>query len=127
MFTFPNRLNGFNALVPMPASPPENSIFRETLPEYILGAVVREHWFMNSEAAQVSSLAPPLGDISREEILRRLDDPKLTIMDALPPESYEAAHIPGAINLPVADVEQSARTLLPDPAAEIAVYCAKFT
>jgi rhodanese-related sulfurtransferase len=81
---------------------------------------------MSPEAAKIPVL-PPLGDISREEILRRLNDPALTIVDVLPPESYEAAHIPGAINLPVADIEERARVLLPAPAAEIAVYCAKFT
>jgi len=81
---------------------------------------------MTPEAARIS--APPvLTDISREEILRRLNDPALTIVDVLPSESYEAAHIPGAINLPIADIEERASTLLPDRAAEIAVYCAKFT
>jgi rhodanese-related sulfurtransferase len=82
---------------------------------------------MTSEAAANISIAPPLADISREEILRRLDDAKLTIADVLPAESYDSAHIPGSINLPLADIEQRAGELLPDPAAEIAVYCAKFT
>jgi rhodanese-related sulfurtransferase len=81
---------------------------------------------MSPEAAQIS-VPPPLPDISREEILRRLDDRKLTIVDVLPAESYESAHIPGSINLPLADIEDRAGQLLPDPAAEIAVYCAKFT
>jgi len=81
---------------------------------------------MTPQAATIS--APPvLGDITREELLRRLHDPSLTIVDALPRASYEEGHIPGAINLPVAEVEARARTLLPDPAAEIVVYCAKFT
>jgi rhodanese-related sulfurtransferase len=80
---------------------------------------------MTPEAAHISP--PPLADISREEILSRLTDPTLTIVDVLPCSSYESGHIPGAINLPVAEVEQRATELLPDPAAEIAVYCAKFT
>ncbi len=82
---------------------------------------------MTPEAAANVSLPPPLADISREEILRRLNDPTLTIVDVLPVESYDSAHIPRAINIPVADIEQRAGALLPDPAAEIAVYCAKFT
>jgi rhodanese-related sulfurtransferase len=81
---------------------------------------------MTPEAAQ-NIVEPQLPPISREELLRRLKDPRLTIVDALPAASYEAGHIPGAINLPVAEVEHRARTLLPDPAAEIAIYCAKFT
>lgn len=81
---------------------------------------------MTPEAATISQPSP-LADISREEILDRLNDPTLTIVDVLPASAYETGHIPGAINLPVAEVEERAATLLPDPAAEIAVYCAKFT
>ena len=81
---------------------------------------------MTPQAATIPAPAT-LGDISREELLRRLHDPSLTIVDALAQESYEQAHIPGALNLPVAEVQERAHTLLPDPAAEIVVYCAKFT
>jgi len=81
---------------------------------------------MSPQAAKISASAT-LGDISREELLGRLNDPALIIVDALPSSSYEAEHIPGAINLPVAEVEHLAAALLPDPAAEIVVYCAKFT
>jgi rhodanese-related sulfurtransferase len=81
---------------------------------------------MMPEAATIQEL-PPLPEISRDELSRRLKDPSLTIVDALVRASYETHHIPGAINLPVAEVEANARTLLPDPAAEIAIYCAKFT
>jgi rhodanese-related sulfurtransferase len=81
---------------------------------------------MTPEAA-TALVAEPIPEISREEVLRRLHDPALTIVDALPRESYETGHIPGALSLPVAEVESGARTLLPDPAAEITVYCAKFT
>ncbi len=80
---------------------------------------------MTPEAAKISP--PPLADISREQILSRLNDPTLTIVDVLPSSSYESGHIPGAINIPVAEIEERATELLPDPAAEIAVYCAKFT
>jgi rhodanese-related sulfurtransferase len=66
-------------------------------------------------------------DISRDELKRRLHDPSLLVVDVLPRESYAAHHIPGAINLPLAEVESRARELLPDLTAELAVYCAKFT
>ncbi len=81
---------------------------------------------MTPEAAQVSHL-PELADISREELLRRLTDRTLTIVDALAASSYEAEHIPGAISLPVAEVERQARQVLPNLSAEIAIYCARFT
>jgi rhodanese-related sulfurtransferase len=81
---------------------------------------------MTPEAAAIP-VPPPLAEISRAELLRRLDDPSLTIVDVLPPASYETHHIPGAINLPVAEIDTQAGTVLPDRAADIAVYCAKFT
>jgi ArsR family transcriptional regulator len=81
---------------------------------------------MPPEAAAISE-SPPLADISREELRRRLYDPSLAIVDVLPRSSFEMQHIPGAINLPLADIQKAAVNLLPDPSAEIAVYCAKFT
>jgi Rhodanese-like domain len=68
-----------------------------------------------------------LREIVRDELARKLRDPRLTLLDVLSPESYRAAHIPGAINLPLESVSHFAGDLLPDRNAEIAVYCAKFT
>ncbi|MBZ5640182.1 MAG: rhodanese-like domain-containing protein [Acidobacteriia bacterium] len=66
-------------------------------------------------------------EISREEVARRLRDPLLTIVDVLPRESYAGAHLPGAVSLPLAEVSDRAREVLPDPDREIAVYCGSFT
>jgi len=66
-------------------------------------------------------------EISRDELLRRLHDSSLTIVDVLPQASYVEAHIPGAINIPLEQIQTHAREQLPDFAAEIAVYCGKFT
>jgi rhodanese-related sulfurtransferase len=71
------------------------------------------------------SLAP--GEISREEIQRRLHDRSLILVDVLPREAHAAEHIPGSLNLPLAEIRERAHELFPHPAAEIAVYCAKFT
>ncbi len=70
---------------------------------------------------------PGVREISREELARRLRDPALAVMDVLAPETYAAKHIPGASNLPLAEVGTRARELFPDRHAEIAVYCAGFT
>jgi rhodanese-related sulfurtransferase len=48
---------------------------------------------------------------------------KTTIVDVLSPESYAARHIPGAINLPVADLARHAAAALPDRNADIVAYC----
>jgi len=56
-----------------------------------------------------------------------MHDRWLTVVDVLPRGSYEAEHIPGSLSLPLADIDAHAPEVLPDPGAEIAVYCAKFT
>jgi phage shock protein E len=75
-------------------------------------------------AAANSSDVP---EISRDELRHRLHDSSLTIVDVLPEVSYVEAHIPGALSLPLEQLASRARELLPDPAAEIAVYCGQFT
>jgi rhodanese-related sulfurtransferase len=81
---------------------------------------------MQSESA-LSSIPPDVPEISRDELRSRLKTPSLTIVDVLPAESYAAEHIPGAISLPFDSIASRAPELLPNPNAEIAVYCAKFT
>ena len=73
-------------------------------------------------------LRPELPDeISREELHGRLDDPLLAVVDVLPKEAYNSGHIPGAINLPLAELAVGAPKVLPNRTVEIAVYCASFT
>src|SRR5260370_31943569 len=90
----------------------------------ILGAVDST----KTMAAQLTAARPSdLPEISRDELLRRLKDSSLTILDVLPQASYVEAHIPRAINIPLEQIQTRARELLPDFAAEIAVYCGQFT
>lgn len=74
-----------------------------------------------------AATAAEVREISRDEIRRRLHDPALTLVDVLPHEAYAAEHLPGAMNLPLAEVEQRAPEVLSDRNADIATYCAKFT
>jgi rhodanese-related sulfurtransferase len=62
--------------------------------------------------------------ISREEILARLQDRALVLVNVTPADSFKAGHIPGSINLPIADIELKAPRLLSNMAQEIAIYCA---
>ncbi len=59
----------------------------------------------------------------RDELLARLADPTLTIADVLPRVAFEDARIPGSLCLPLDEIPQRARTLLPDMDQEIALYC----
>ncbi len=65
--------------------------------------------------------------ISRGEMIARLHDPTLTIVDVLPREAWESRRIPGSVNLPVAEIKTRAASVLPDKNADIAVYCASPT
>ena len=64
------------------------------------------------------------GTIARAEILARLPDRALALVNVMPPDSFKAAHIPGSLNLPVADIEAKAARLLSNLSHEIAIYCA---
>jgi rhodanese-related sulfurtransferase len=81
---------------------------------------------MASQIKVAGSTVEPY-EISRDELRRRLHDSSLTIVDVLPEVSYVEAHLPGAFNLPLEDIASRAHELLPDLAADIAVYCGKFT
>ena len=75
-----------------------------------------------------STASPARADeITREELLRRLNDPDLQLVDVLPPAAFAARHIRHARNLPADDVRARAREVLPDPAREVVVYCGGFT
>lgn len=61
--------------------------------------------------------------ISRDELKTGLDASTITAVDALPESYYSQQHLPGAVNLIAADVEDRAAELLPDKAAAIVTYC----
>ena len=62
--------------------------------------------------------------ISREEILARLQDRALVIVNVMPKETFTERHIPGSLSLPVASIEARARQVISNLAQEIAIYCA---
>lgn len=71
--------------------------------------------------------APSVPEISRDEIRARLGDPSLVLVNVLPREAFAASRIPRSVNLPVPEIPQRAREVLPKPSLEIAVYCASST
>ena len=62
--------------------------------------------------------------ISRDELMARLQDRALVIVNVMPKETYADGHIAGSTNLPVAEIEAKAKALISNLAQEIAVYCA---
>ena len=61
--------------------------------------------------------------ISRAELRQKLDRGGFVLLDAQAPGWYEREHLPGARKMPGADVENRLREIVPDPRAEIVVYC----
>jgi len=62
-----------------------------------------------------------LEPVTRDELLARADDGTLLVLDVRPQEEYSAGHIPGAISVPLAELEIRLAGLPPD--AEIIAYC----
>jgi len=61
--------------------------------------------------------------ITRSDLIQALRVGRVTLVDVLSPESFATAHLPGAINLPVADIPRRAPEVLPDRNAPIVTYC----
>lgn len=62
-----------------------------------------------------------LEPIPREELLARARDELITVIDVRPPQEYAAGHVPGALNIPLADLKKHLKDF--DPAQEIVAYC----
>lgn len=59
--------------------------------------------------------------VSREELLERARSGLVTVLDVRPADEYAAGHIPGAANIPLADLEERLGELGKD--REIIAYC----
>ncbi len=55
------------------------------------------------------------------ELLERARSGEVTVLDVRPSEEYAAGHLPGAVNIPLSELEQQLDRL--DPATEIVAYC----
>lgn len=62
-----------------------------------------------------------LEPVSREALLERSRMGLVTVLDVRPSDEYALGHLPGAINIPLAELE--ARLGEIDPAQEIVAYC----
>jgi ArsR family transcriptional regulator len=78
--------------------------------------------------AQVERILRGLSDgqdapepISREDLAARLVEGSVTVLDMRPADEYASAHIPGARNITLADLERILPSL--DPGTEIVAYC----
>jgi len=59
--------------------------------------------------------------IPRTELLERARQGLVTVLDVRPPAEYAAGHLPGAVNIPLAELEKHLLEL--DPGQEVVAYC----
>jgi len=59
--------------------------------------------------------------VSRDELLARMRDGLVTVLDVRPADEYATGHLPGAVNVPLGELEQRLSDL--DPEQEIVAYC----
>jgi rhodanese-related sulfurtransferase len=62
-----------------------------------------------------------LEPITREELMARADDGGVVVLDVRPREEYDSGHIPGAISVPLGELEGRLDAL--PRSAEIVAYC----
>lgn len=59
--------------------------------------------------------------VGAEELMQRLQDETVVILDVRPEEEYQAGHIPGALSIPVEQLEARLRDIPRD--LEVIAYC----
>jgi rhodanese-related sulfurtransferase/DNA-binding HxlR family transcriptional regulator len=62
-----------------------------------------------------------LEPVPAEELLDRARQGLVTVLDVRPPEEYAAGHLPGAVNVPLAELERCLGGC--DPEKEVVAYC----
>lgn len=62
-----------------------------------------------------------LEPVSRDELMTRLRDELVTVLDVRPADEFATGHLPGAVNVPLGELEQRLSDL--DAEQEIVAYC----
>lgn len=60
--------------------------------------------------------------IDRHEVQRLLTDEAAQLLEVLPPAEFEDEHLPGAINIPLKELDHGTTRLL-DRARPVVAYC----
>lgn len=88
---------------------------------YALVRTVANEHLAEVQTARAAYLGPDTDQVSREQLLRRVDSGQATVIDVRPAEEYAAGHIPGAVSIPVEELADRLAELPPDQ--EIVAYC----
>ena len=67
------------------------------------------------------SVKDTLEPVPADELLARAREGLVTVLDVRPPEEYAAGHLPGAVNVPLIELENSLKDL--PEGREVVAYC----
>ncbi|WP_331374750.1 ArsR/SmtB family transcription factor [Sinorhizobium chiapasense] len=94
----------------------------------ILDLVASLHGYAEKNSAEVREIVgdyfgklDQLEPVSREDLLGRLDEGGVTLLDVRPEDEFNLGHLPGALNVPLGELEQHLSALPKDQ--EIVAYC----
>jgi len=62
-----------------------------------------------------------LEPVSREDLVSRLEAGSITVLDVRPEDEFARGHLPGAVNIPLGELERRLGELPPD--REVVAYC----
>ena len=62
-----------------------------------------------------------LEPVSREELQARMKDGLVTVLDVRPADEFALGHVPGAVNLPLAELEERLASI--KPGQDVVAYC----
>jgi rhodanese-related sulfurtransferase len=84
---------------------------------------MRKSGVSSTRGAKINKVTIQPASITREEILARLNDPSLSLVNVMPKEAFEEGHLPRSVNLPLAEIEAKAREFFPELERELIIYC----
>ncbi len=77
-----------------------------------------------TDASRPGHSSDPIATIERDELARRLNDPSPpALFEVLPLGYWRKHHLPGAISAPPDEAVAIIMAAVPDPHAEIVLYC----
>jgi rhodanese-related sulfurtransferase/DNA-binding transcriptional ArsR family regulator len=102
-------------------------IYRLTGPS-VLDAVAALQVLAETNLAEVDQVVrgyfrerDSLEPVSREELQARMKDGLVTVLDVRPADEFALGHVPGAVNLPLAELD--ARLASIKPSQDVVAYC----
>ena len=86
-----------------------------------LRAVAQTHLAETDRARLAYLGGDDVEEVPREELVRRAETGDVVVLDVRPEEEYAAAHIPGAVSVPVTELAERLAELPAD--VEVVAYC----